>query len=92
MIAETIFWTTEEVVSAGKTLYDKQIRQLVETPDNIGKMLTLNIETGEYSIGDNPAVTILKLKQKQPLSRLFTLKIGYHTGVSFGGLNDQTEV
>jgi hypothetical protein len=89
---ETIFWTTEEVVAAGKALYEQQIRQVVETPANIGKMLTLNVETGEYSIGNNPAETILNLKQKQPLSRLFTLRIGYRTGVSFGGLTDRLEV
>ncbi len=89
---KTIFLTNAEVVSAGKTIYDRQIRQLVETPDNIGKMLTLNIETGEYSIGDNPAETILTLKQKDPLSKLFTLRIGYQTGVSFGGLNDRVEI
>ena len=55
---KTIFLTNAEVVAAGKAIYDRQIRQLVETPDNTGKMLTLNIETGEYSIGDNPAETI----------------------------------
>jgi hypothetical protein len=88
---ETIFWTTAEVVAAGKILYEQQIRQVVETPDNMGKMLTLNVETGEYIIGDNPAETILKLKQQSPLSRLFTLKIGYRTGVSFGGLTDRIE-
>ena len=91
LMIKTIFLTNAEVVATGKALYEKQIRQLVETPDNIGKMLTLNIETGEYSIGDNPAETILKLKQQDRLSRLFTLRIGYHTGVSFGGLNDRLE-
>ena len=89
---KTIFLTNAEVVAAGKTIYEQQIRQLVETSENIGKMLTLNIETGEYSIGDNPAETILSLKQQDPLSKLFTLKIGYGTGVSFGGLDDRIEV
>lgn len=56
---KTIFLTNAEVVAAGKIIYEQQIRQLVETPENIGKMLTLNIETGEYSIGDNLAETIL---------------------------------
>jgi hypothetical protein len=88
---ETIFWTNEEVAITGKNTYEMQIRRLVETPDNIGKMLTLNVETGEYSIGDNPAETILNLRQKYPLSRLFTLKIGYRTGVSFGSLNNRIE-
>jgi hypothetical protein len=90
-MTETIFWTTEEVATAGKALYAEKIKQLVETSENIGKMLTLDIETGEYIIDENPAETILKLKQKRPFSRLFTLRIGYRTAVSFGGLNDRVE-
>ncbi len=34
---------------------------------------------------------VLSLKQQDPLSKLFTLKIGYGTGVSFGGLDDRIE-
>jgi hypothetical protein len=88
-MTETIFWTTEEVATAGKALYADKIKQLVETSENIGKMLTLDVKTGEYIIDENPAETILKLKQKRPFARLFTLRIGYRTAVSFGGLNDR---
>jgi hypothetical protein len=90
-IMKTIFWTTEEVVAAGKKLYEEKIKVSVEIPANIGKMLTLDVETGEYRIGDNPAETILKLKQDRRLSRLFTLRIGYSVGMSFGGLDNQRE-
>ena len=86
---ETIFWTNEEVATLGQKLYEERIRSIVETPENIGKMLTLDVETGEYRIGINPAETILNLKSERPLSRLFTLRIGYLTGVSFGGINDR---
>ena len=88
---ETIFWTNEQVAAAGETLYAEKIRSIVETPENIGKLLTLDVETGEYSISANPVDTILELRHKRPLSRLFTLRIGYHTGVSFGGIDDRIE-
>ena len=88
---ETIFWTNEEVAAAGETIYAEKIRSIVETPENIGKMLTLDVETGEYSISTSLVDTILNLRQKRPLSRLFTLRIGYLTGVSFGGLDDRIE-
>ena len=88
---ETIFWTNEEVAAAGETIYAEKIRSIVETPANIGKMLTLDVETGEYSISASLVDTILNLRQKRPLSRLFTLRIGHHTGVSFGGLDDRIE-
>ncbi len=83
---ETIFWTTEEVVAAGSKLYEQKIRPLVETPENIGKMLTLDVETGEYKIGVNTIEGASELKQNRPMARLFTLRIGHDVGVSFGGL------
>lgn len=86
---ETIFWTTEEVVAVGLKLYGKRIRPVVETPENIGKMLTLDVETGEYKIGSNSIEGAIELKQNRPMARLFTVRIGYDVGVSFGGLSER---
>ncbi|WP_228059468.1 hypothetical protein [Plectonema radiosum] len=38
----------EEITQRGKELYDSSIRLKVETPENIGKIVSINIETGEY--------------------------------------------
>ncbi len=87
---ETIFWTTEEVVAAGSKIYEQSIRPLVETPENIGKMLTLDVETGDYKIGTNSIEGALELKQNRPTARLFTVRIGYDVGVSFDGSSERT--
>lgn len=87
---ETIFLTTEEVVAAGLRIYEQKIRLLVETPENIGKMLTLDVETGEYKIGMNSIEGAIELKQNRPMARLFTLRIGHDVGVSFGDLSERT--
>jgi phenylalanyl-tRNA synthetase beta subunit len=84
---EMIFWTTEDVVEQGLKVYDQRIRALVETSENIGKMLTLDVETGEYKIGVNSIEGAIELKKNRPMARLFTLRIGHDVGVSFGGLN-----
>jgi hypothetical protein len=86
---ETIFWTTEEVVEVGLKMYEQNIRTVVETPKNIGKMLTLDVETGEYRIGVNSIEGSIKLKQTRPMARLFTLRIGHDVGVDFGGLSER---
>jgi hypothetical protein len=90
-MTETIFWTHEEVATVGQKIYEEKIRLIVETPDNIGKMLTLDVETGEYRVGINSVAGGIELKHKRPLSRLFTLRIGYDAGVSFGGLSERSE-
>ena len=83
---ETIFWTTDEVVAVGSRIYEQSIRPLVETPENIGKMLTLDVETGEYKIGTNSIEGAIAIKKNRPMARLFTVRIGHDFGVSFGGL------
>jgi hypothetical protein len=86
---EMIFWTTEDVVEQGLKVYEQRIRALVETSQNIGKMLTLDVETGEYKIGVNSIEGAIELKKNRPMARLFTLRIGHDVGVSFGGLSER---
>ena len=88
---ETIFWTNEQVAAAGETLYAEKIRSIVETPENIGKLLTLDVETGEYRIGINSIEGGLELKHKNPAARLFTLRIGYDVAFSFNGTSGRME-
>ncbi len=59
---EAIFWIAEEVVGAGSKC-QQSIRRLVKTPGNIGKMLTIDVETGEYKIGINSSEGEIGLKQ-----------------------------
>ena len=41
-----------KIVQRGKALYEQQIRGEVEA-DNLGKVLVINVETGEYEIDAN---------------------------------------
>jgi electron transfer flavoprotein alpha/beta subunit len=82
---EAIFWTAEEIANRAQQLYETQIRFQVETPDNIGKMLVIDVETSEYAIDLNGVESAIKLKEKRPTARLFTIRIGSDVAVSFGG-------
>ena len=84
---ETIFWSVEEVAAQATQLYTNGVQQKVETPDNIGKMLTIDIETGDYHIDKNGVEGMMLLKTKRPTARLFTLRIGYSGAFCFGGLD-----
>jgi hypothetical protein len=80
-----IFWTMEEVAARAKQFYENGIRQEVEHGDNIGQMIVIDAETGEYGIDPSGVETALKLKGKKPLAQLFTMRIGYDVAVVFGG-------
>ncbi len=82
---QAIFWTIEEVASRAKQFYENGIRSSVEHGDNIGKMIVIDAETGEYGIDPTGVETAFNLKQKKPNARLFTMRIGYDVAFSFGG-------
>lgn len=82
---QAIFWSVEEVAQRAKQFYENGIRQQVEHGDNIGKMIVIDAETGEYGIDKTSVETALSLKQKNPNARLFTMRIGYDVAFSFGG-------
>lgn len=87
---QAIFWSVEEVAHRAKQFYEKGIRQQVEHGDNIGKIIVVDSETGEYGIDKTGVETALKLKQNKPNARLFTMRIGYDVAVSFGGAIERT--
>lgn len=90
IVMQSIFWSVEEVALRAKQFYENGIRQNVEYVDNIGKMIVIDAETGEYGIDPTGVDTALKLKQKNPNARLFTIRIGYDVAVSFGGAMERT--
>ena len=42
-----------EITGRGNELYEQRIRRLVETQENHGKIVSIDIETGDYEIGDD---------------------------------------
>jgi hypothetical protein len=81
---QAIFWTVEEVAQRANQFYENGIRQEVEHGDNIGKMIVIDAETGEYGIDEIGVEPMLALKQKNPNARLFMMRIGYDVAITFG--------
>jgi hypothetical protein len=75
----------EEITQRGRELYENSIRLRVETLENIGKIISINVETGEYEIGDDLLVTSLKMRTKQADAALWSERIGFNAVYAFGG-------
>jgi len=43
--------SSEELWKRGDDWYDNHIRPVVETQNNIGKLIDIDVETGDYEIG-----------------------------------------
>jgi hypothetical protein len=81
---------SEEVGRRGEELYEKSIRAKVETDENIGKMVIIDIETGEYEVDETGREAAQHLHAKHPNAALYGKRIGYNVAFSFGGVMERT--
>ena len=56
----------EEIVRRGEQIYAERLRETVETDENLGKIIVINIETGEYEINDDPLAASRRALAKHP--------------------------
>ena len=68
------------------------LRSVVETPENIGKLLLLDLGSGDYEIDDETSFgpvqrlqSLQRLQSRHSNSKLFALRIGYEAAMSFSG-------
>jgi methanogenic corrinoid protein MtbC1 len=77
--------SSQEIARRGKELYESSIRAKVETEENIGKIVSINVETGDYEIGDDLVETSLRLRVKQADAALWGERIGFDAVYAVGG-------
>jgi hypothetical protein len=75
----------DEIQRRGQALYDERIRAIVETPENIGKLIAIDVETGDYEIADDGIAATRPLRAKNPDAILYGIRIGYNAVYAFGG-------
>lgn len=86
---QTILLSREEVARRARQLYENTIRQQVEVDENIGKMVIIHFESGDYEVDKTGLKAARKLSAKHPNSRLFGIRIGYNVALSFGGVMER---
>jgi hypothetical protein len=74
-----------EIARRGKSLYERTIRSKVEAVNNIGKLVSIDVETGDYEIGDDLVVTSSRLHAKHPNAAVWTERIGFNAVYAVGG-------
>ncbi|NDJ17190.1 hypothetical protein GS601_07790 [Myxacorys almedinensis A] len=83
--------SSEEIARRGKEIYENHIRPQVETVNNIGKLVSIDVETREYAIGDDLVVTSSQLQAKHPGAAIWTERIGFNAVYAIGGTLVRTE-
>ena len=76
----------EEVTKRGEELYKQSIRGKVETANNIGKMVIIDVETGDYEVDEMGLESARRLHANRPNAELYGIRIGYKSAEVLGGV------
>jgi hypothetical protein len=78
-------YSSEEITCRGKEIYEHRVRGMVETQENIGKIVSIDIETGDFEVGDDLISTGERMFARHPGAALFGARIGYNAVYAVGG-------
>jgi hypothetical protein len=69
-----------------KEIYETSVRPLVETPENIGKILALDALSHDFEIDLDLLIAGDKLRLQHPDAQIWFTRIGYKTTFAVGGV------
>ena len=69
----------------GHEIYETQLRPRVETDENIGKLISIDIDTGDYEIDEKLITAVERLQARRPEAEIWTERIGYNAVYAVGG-------
>ena len=76
-------YSKEELARRGQELYDSGIRQKVEA-NNDGKIIAIDIETGNFEVNETIVSATNLLFQKYPNAQPWIIRIGHRAVYHFG--------
>lgn len=64
-----------EIARSAREIYEREIRERVE-PEFDGKLLAVDVTTGEYALGDTDEEAFSQVEAKNPDGRFHLLRVG----------------
>lgn len=77
-------FTSEQIMERGRAIYAERLRGQLETDENVGKFISIDIGSGDYEIGTSHLETTDRLFERYPDAVIATLRIGYPATFSRG--------
>jgi hypothetical protein len=84
--------SNREIARRGQMLYDRAIRTQVETREQIGNIIAIDITTRNYEIDDNLLEACDRLKSQFPDAIIWAERIGFNAVYAVGGSLTKAEL
>jgi hypothetical protein len=85
--------SNSEVSRRGHVLYEQELRSIVESDENIGKIILVDVQTGHYEIDTDGLNANKRLRTRFPDTdpyNLFAIRIGYDAVFAVGSTLTRT--
>ncbi len=84
-------YSKEEFAQRGDLIYQTQIRPQVEA-GNHGKIVAIDIETGDFEVADSSMIAVDKLYERKPDAQPWVIRIGHRSVFRFGSRSQRKSV
>ena len=74
---------SEDVVTIGKAIYERDVLPHV-TPEDKGKMVVIDVYSGDYEIDRDSIAAGLRLKRRHPDAFFYIGRVGYRSAYRMG--------
>jgi hypothetical protein len=75
----------EEVAQRGEAIYAERLIALLETPGNIGNIVVIDVDSGDYDVDASGLNASHRLRVRRLSGNLYAIRIGYDVVEGFGG-------
>jgi hypothetical protein len=84
-------YSKEEFAQRGDLIYQTQIRPQVEA-GNHGKIVAIDIETGDFELANSSMIAVDKLYERKPDAQPWVIRIGHRAVFRFGSRSQRKPV
>lgn len=74
----------DELARLGEDIFDRQVRPVLR-PEDDGKFVAVDVETGNYEIDEDDYSVIVRLQSRNPAAHIWLMRAGcpaaYRTGI-----------
>jgi hypothetical protein len=75
----------DRAVEEGSRIYFSRLREELEQGDNIGKVLVIDVDSGEYELDDDGDAAMQRARSKHPDHLFYRMRIGARATYTMAG-------